>query len=450
MAEGRSRERRAQRDSKDFWKIFGPALLVTLAGFVLAYQFVRPAPPRELVIATGGEAGAYYRFAERYREILAREGITLEVRSTAGSLENIGLLEAPEGGVEVAFMQGGTGGAAQAAQEDGLRSLASLYFEPLWIFTATPAPLTRLSELAGKRIAAGGKGSGTRAVVMQLLADNRLTAAPTEVLALGGMAAAEALLRGEIEAAFFVASPESSVVRKLLAEPSVSLMSLARAEAYTRRYRFLSGLTLPEGVIDFERNIPARDIAMLAPTATLVAREALHPALVVLLLQAAAEVHGGGGLFEKPGQFPTPSYLDFPLSDTARRYFKSGPPFLQRYLPFWAADLIDRLKILLLPLLTLLIPLFRIVPPAYRWRVRSRIYRWYRELQAVDDALDTLAGTEDIGRNLAELDRIENEVMRVTVPLAYADSLYHLRLHIDFVRGKLRRAETQGQRPVTP
>jgi TRAP transporter TAXI family solute receptor len=441
MAKPKADARRWYGRSGEFWKVFGPAIVLTLAGFVLAYQFVEPAPPRSLTIATGGADGAYFAFAQRYREILARDGISLEIAETSGSVENLGLLQsgqAGQAGPEVAFVQGGT---SDGAQTEDLRSLASLYFEPLWIFTRGAATLERLPRLAGRRLAIGAEGSGTRAVALQLLADNDLARPPTRLLPLGGMAAAEALLAGEVDAAFFVASPAAPVVRRLLEADEAGLMSLSRAEAYTRRYHFLSKLVLPEGVIDFERNLPPGDVALLAPTANLVAREALHPALIVLLLRAVAEVHGEGGLFEQPGEFPAARFIDFPLSDTARRYFKSGPPLLQRFLPFWAADLIDRLLILLLPLVTLLIPLLRIVPPAYRWRVRSRIYRWYRELQEVDDSLESLGSLEQVGRNLAELDRIESEVMQLTVPLAYADSLYHLRLHIDFVRAKLKESQ---------
>ncbi len=377
---------------------------------------------------------------------MARDGITLDVAATSGSVQNLGLLQAERDGVDAAFVQGGVegdakGGVEGAPAEAELRSLASLYFEPLWIFTrGAPAP-ARLPELAGLRLAIGAEGSGTRAVALQLLADNRLAEASGDLLPLGGMAAAEALRAGAVDAAFFVASPESSVVRGLLEAEGVQVLSLARAEAYTRRYHFLSKVVLPEGVIDFERNLPPRDTVLLAPTANLVAREDLHPALIVLLLQAAEEIHGAGGIFEKPGAFPAARYLDFPLHETARRYFKSGPPFLKRFLPFWAADLFDRLLVLLLPLITLLIPLLRIVLPTYRWRVRSKIYRWYRELQAVDDRLGKLGTLEQVGRSLAELDRIEAEVLQVSVPLAYADSLYHLRLHIDFVRAKLKRPE---------
>ncbi len=429
---------RPDHGAREQWRIFGPAIVLTLAGFVVAYQFVEPAPPSRIAIATGGEEGAYYSFAERYAELLARDGIALEVRGTSGSIENLGLLAESESGIDVAFVQGGTGAEVAAPR---LRSLGSLYFEPLWIFTRAEPPPRRLAELAGGRIATGGEGSGTRAVALRLLADNGLTGAPTTLLPAGGNEAAEALLLGGLDAAFVVASPEAPVVARLLAAEGIAPMSLARAEAYARRYRFLSALTLPEGVIDFERNIPGRDVALLAPTANLVARDDLHPALAVLLLQAAKQVHGGGGLFERPGEFPAPRHLDFPLSEAARQYFEFGPPLLQRYLPFWAANLIDRLKVMLLPLVTLLFPLFKIVPPTYRWRVRSRIYRWYRELQTVDDRIRAAGPAYNLERLAGELTRIENEVRQVSVPLAYADALYDLRLHIAFVRETLHEAE---------
>ena len=425
------------RAFRDRWKIFAPAILLTLVGFVIAYSFMAPAPPRHIEIASGGPEGAYFMFAGRYREALAREGITLTVRPTSGSVENLGLLGDQASGVDVAFVQSGVGALADGSTAAGLRSLASLYFEPLWLFSRGGRPPARLTDLAGRRVAIGGAGSGTRAVVEQLLADNGITGPPTVLLPLGGQQAADALSRGEVDAAFFVASPKAPVVRALLRAEGIVPMSFARAEAYTRVHGFLSRVTLPEGAIDFAANIPARDIALLAPTANLVARAELHPALTALLLQTATEINGAGGLFEKPGQFPAPLYLDFPLDEAARRYFKDGPPFLQRYLPFWAANLIDRLKIMLLPLVTLLFPLFKIVPPTYRWRVRSRIYRWYRELQAVEGRLRAAASKQELGELRAELERIDDEVARVSVPLSYADALYHLRQHIRFVRDKL-------------
>ena len=434
MANDPSTEKHSKKKSREFLKIFGPAIIITLIGFVVVYQFVDPAPPDHLSIGTGSHTGAYYPFGQQYREILARDGITVEVRSTAGSVENIRLLKSPADGVDVAFVQGGIG---NPVDSPNLASLGSLYFEPLWLFHRTNTPVKRLSDLRQKRIAIGPEGSGTRAVALQLLADNDISTDGSSIFPTGGNEAVKALKQGDIDAAFFVASARSSVVQTLLKTSGISLMSFDRAEAYTRIHRFLSSVILPEGVIDFDLNIPSEDIILLAPAATLVARDDIHPALIDLLLQAASEVHLSGGLFEEVNQFPSQKYVDFPLDKDAVRFFKHGPPFLQRYLPFWAATLIDRLKIMLLPLLTLLIPLIKIVPPSYRWRVRRKIFHWYRELQAVDLEVNENDPLEKLNTYLTELRKIDEEVKQVTVPLSYAAELYALRIHIAHVQRRI-------------
>jgi TRAP-type uncharacterized transport system substrate-binding protein len=419
-------------------KTFGPAVLITLIGFVIAYQFVNPAPPDTIVIATGTEEGAYYLFARRYREQLAADGITLELRNSVGSVENLHLLEGAADPVDLAFVQGGVA----TADSTALVSMGSLYYEPLWVFYRGEQDVTRLSELLGKRFAIGEEGSGTRAVALSLLKDYTFDAGADTLLALGGRAAAQALLNGEVDAALFVAAPDAPLIQELLYANTIRLMSFARSEAYARRYRFLSAITLPEGVIDFDANIPARDTRLLAPTANLVARRDFHPALVSLVLQAASRVHGDGDLFVPPGTFPAPRYLDLELDEDARRYYEHGPPFLQRYLPFWAASLVDRLKIMLVPLVTLLIPLFKIMPPAYRWQVRKKIYRWYRELQVLDIVHPEAETAARLDEYLGRLDAIEDEVRKVAVPLSYADELYNLRLHLGLVRERLQGART--------
>jgi TRAP transporter TAXI family solute receptor len=415
-------------------KTFAPAILLALAGCLVAWQFVNPAPPDTITIATGQPGGAYLLFAERYQAILAREGITLNILETAGSVENLQLLE--KDSADLAFIQGGT---ADAANAPDLVSLASLYYEPLWIFYSGTDTLTRLTQLQSRRIATGKPGSGTQAVAMALLEDNRLQINPGEVLSVGGQEAAEALVSGKVDAAFFVASVQSPLVQKLLRQQGIQLMSFERADAYTRLHRFLSRITLPEGTIDLQENIPPRDTILLAATANLVAHSDFHPALVGLILQAAEEVHRAGGLFASPGDFPNDRYLDFPLDDGARRFFKHGPPFLQRYLPFWTANLLDRLKIMLIPLLTLLIPLAKIMPPTYRWQVRKKVYRWYRELKSLDFEHPEQLSSEALHTSIQKLDAIEEEVRKVTIPLSYSDELYNLRLHIDLVRGKLKK-----------
>ncbi len=387
------------------------------------------------MIATGQQDGAYYLFAQRYRELLAAEGIELKIRQTAGSIENIRLLEDESSDVNLAFVQGGVG--AQAAS-DRIVSLASLYFEPLWVFYRGDQVINRLTGFAQKRLSVGAEGSGTRAVALTLLGDNQFDLTSGDLLSLGNRAAAESLLAGSIDAAFFVASPRSSLIQTLLREEDIHLVSFARATAYTHRHHDLSRITLPEGVIDLQANIPPQDTALLAASANLVATEDFHPALLSLLLQIATRVHGGGNLFEKPGEFPNARNLDFPLDDDAARYFKHGPPFLQRYLSFWTANLIDRLKVMLVPLVTLLIPVSKIMPPAYRWRVRKKIYRWYRELQALDIDRPERESDEKLQDLRARLEAIEEEVRKVHVPLSYVDELYNLRLHIGLVRSKLR------------
>jgi len=410
----------------------GTALLVTLIGFVIAWQFVNPAPPHSLTIATGHMDGAYYLYAQRYKELLAQNGVELEIQTTAGSIENLELLQ--NNSVSLAFVQGGTGVGVDSSR---LTSLGSLYYEPLWVFYRGEQTLTRLGELQDKRIAIGGHGSGTYAIASRLLTDNHIDTGAGNIQQIGGAAAMQSLLQGHTDAMFLVAAPEAPLVQQLLHSKDVRLMSFARASAYIRTHHFLSAVTLHEGIIDLQADIPPHDTVLLAATANLVTHDDFHPALVSLLLQAATSVQGAGGLFAKPGVFPNSDNLEFALDDEARRFYKHGPPFLQRYLPFWTANLIDRLKIMLVPLLTLLLPLIKIMPPTLRWRARKKIYRWYRELQALDTGTAASQSGETPELLLQRLDELEEEVRKVSVPLSYADELYSLRLHIGLVRNKL-------------
>jgi TRAP transporter TAXI family solute receptor len=413
-------------------KTVGPAIALTLIGFIIAWQFVNPAPPHTITIATGQADGAYYLFAERYREILAEASVTLEIRRTAGSLENLRLLEAGE--VDLAFFQGGSG--ISTADSD-ITALGSLYYEPLWVFYRHPEVARRLTDFQGKRLATGAAGSGTRELVRTLLEDNRIVSPAENLQALGGQAAARALRQDAADAAFFVASPRSPLIQELLHDKTIRLMSFTRAAAYTDLNHALAAVTLPEGVIDLQANIPPQDVALLASTANLIARDDFHPALVSLLLQAATRVHSGGGLFEKPGEFPNGSHMDFPLNEDARRFYRHGPPLLQRYLPFWTANLVDRMIIMLVPLLTILVPLVKVMPPTYRWQVRRKIYRWYHELHAIDIQHPDQAPAAELAELLQRLDAIEEEVRKVRVPLSYSDELYNLRLHIGMLRNRL-------------
>jgi TRAP transporter TAXI family solute receptor len=418
----------------DYLRIYGPAVLLAVVALAFAWQFVNPAPPDKITMATGGNQGAYFAFAHRYREILARDGVTLEVLETAGSLANIELLDGGDSRVDVAFVQGGTG---RFARGDKLVSLASVYYEPVWIFVRGGLDLSSYSDIKDQRVSIGPEGSGTRVVALQMLEAIGIPESHVGISKLNGERAARALMAGELDMMILVASPESPLVARVLAAPDISVANFSRGDAYIRRHRYMSKLILPEGAIDLARNLPPEDVILLAPTANLVATRDLHPALVDLLLAAAVEVHREGGIFEEPGAFPSPRYVEFPLSEDARRFFESGTPFLRRVLPYWAATLVDRLLVMLLPLVAIILPLMRIMPPVWRWSMRKRVYRWYKELRTLERQVREGIPEEEMRRYLSELGRIDDDVKKVTIPWSYAEELYHLRLHIKYVREEL-------------
>lgn len=420
------------------WELAGilaAAALILAAGFWVAAQFVRPAPPDKLTITTGAEGGAYYFFAESYQKILARDGITLEILPSAGSIENLARLTGAERKADIAFVQGGI---ATSEEFPKLVSLGSVAYEPLWVFYRTgKKKVTRVSELLGKKIAVGAEGSGTRKLALEILALNGAGENPDHRIALGGWDAARVLNFSEVDAAFFVASFESPMIQQLFELDGISLMSFELAQAYTRRIPALSNLLLPQGVVDFAANIPPVDTQLLAPASLLIAHEDLHPALMFLMLKAASEVHGKPGLFSEKGEFPAPKDSGFPLSDEAQRYYKSGTPFLQRYLPFWMANFITRMAVLLVPIVTLLIPLMKVVPLIYTWRMSRRLSRWYGELRFLEDEVERSADPDRLPEFHERLTTIEDAVNHMPTPAAYADRHYTLRQHVDFVREKI-------------
>lgn len=419
--------------------VCGPGALLTIAAFAVAYHFIQPAPPRHIVMATGSTSGAYYYYGRMYRDLMAKEGIEVTLKETAGSIANIDLLN--QGEADVAFVQGGTRSDEGATP---LRSLASLYYEPVWVFVRKDLPAQRLADLRGRRIAVDREGSGTRVIALQLLSDIGLDGGAVDISPLGGADAAAALRDGRLDAAFFITAANTPLVRGLFDASEVRLLPVSRAAAYRLQHRFLSLLTLPEGAIDLAKDVPAADTVLLAPAANLVVREDVHPALAELLLIEARKIHGYAGIFEDAGAFPSRSHLEYPIDATAQRFFEAGPSLLQRYLPFWAANLVDRLKIMLLPLIALAYPLLRVVPPTYNWRMRSRIDRWYRELQAIEHNLEAGASRDELRRRLLELEAIEQKVRRLTMPVAYGNPLYSLRLHIAMLRTQLREAIERG------
>lgn len=429
---------------KELASVVLPVALAIALAFWITFRFVEPAPPRVVVMSTGGEGGAYHAFGQRYQAILAKDGITLELRPSSGAVENVARLRDAASDVSIAFVQGGV---AKAADPPVLQTLGSVYYEPLWVFYRGPSPLDRINELKGKRIAVGPEGSGTRRLALATLDVSGLSGANATLLDLGGPAAADALIGGAADAAFVVAGPEAAVVRRLIEADGVRLMSFSRASAYVVRLPYLHKLVLPRGSMDLVRDLPGEDVALVAPTANLVAKESLHPAIAFLVLQAAREVHAGPGPFHHAGEFPSPGDVDFPLSSEAQRFYKSGPPFLQRYLPFWAATLVDRLIVLLFPLFAVAVPLFRIVPKLYAWRVRRKVYRWYGELKFLEEKLRDGSPDEGYSAELARLTEIEAEVSEIRVPLGFAHEVYTLRMHVKLVRELLENGPAAGAPP---
>lgn len=427
-------------------------LLLTAAPFTLlavallwgAYQWLQPNPPRHVVLATGVAQGAYADFGKRYAVALARHGITVELRNTQGSAENLALLRS-DSGVDIAFVQGGTwqkpAGHTDGDDDPGLRSLGRMFHEPVWLFYRQDTArnrtgrgeVTRLAELAGATVNVGAPGSGVTPLVQALLAANRIEPGTITLQQQPTTAAVMDLLGGRIDALVLASAPESLMVQMLLQTPNIGLLDVAQAEAYSRRFPVLSPVLLPRGVVDLSRDLPPTDVRLLAPTASLVARKDLHPALVQLFVQAAQQVHGGAGWFQRKGDFPNAADSEWPIAPEAQRFYSSGTPWLQRFLPFWLANLADRMWLALLGIVAVLIPLARVLPPLYEFRIRRRVFRWYAQLRAVDEAV----GRRPAAELQAELDALEANVGRVTVPLSYADELYSLRSHIDMVRQRV-------------
>nr|WP_134045577.1 TAXI family TRAP transporter solute-binding subunit [Paraburkholderia caballeronis] len=416
-----------------------PVALFCAAVVALVVWFVDPAPPRTVTISAGPADSSFMQVADEYRKVLARNGVTLRVLESEGSVQNLRRLLDPKQRVDLALVQGGVAGGIDTSS---LMSLGSVFYLPLVVFYRGTG-LTQLSQLEGRRIAVGREGSGTRLLSLKLLEANGIEPdGATTLLPLDGLAAATQLVSGNVDAAFLSGdSATRALMLRLLAIPGISVMSFDEASAYTRLFPYLEGIDLPPGVLDLRRRIPPDTVHLIGPTVEIVARDTLHPAISDLVIEAAYEVNGMPGLLQRAGEFPNSDAHDYRISEDATRYYRSGKSFLYRTLPFWLASVTDRLLVVVLPLAVLLIPALRMIPSLYRWRVRSRIYRYYGSLIAIErDALKHKS-EEERRALLAELDEIEQSLNTLRMPLAYADAFYVLREHIGFVRRHLQTHE---------
>jgi TRAP-type uncharacterized transport system substrate-binding protein len=414
---------------------------ISLVTCFAVYWFIHSAPPRILTITSGPPGSTFERNAGKYRTILARNGVTLNIIPSQGSLENLQRLESPTSRVDVGFVQGGV---ADGTNTLNLISLGNIAYEPLLIFYRGGTNVRLLSGLAGKRLAIGSEGSGAHSLALTLLQTNGLTTdGVTKLLDLDADAAAQQLLAGTVDAVFMMSdSASSQTMRILLRSPGVELLSFEQADAYTRRFNYLNKLRLPEGSIDFGKNLPVQDVWLIGPTVELVARPNLNAAVSDLLLEAAQEVHGNASMLQNQGEFPNPVEHEFKISPDAGRYYKSGKSFLYRKFPFWIASLANRILVAFIPMMLVLIPGLRLIPAAYKWRIQLRLYRWYRALLVLERELVreiTPAKREEMNKRL---DEIEKAVKRIKVPASFADRFYGLRGHIDYVREKLAKIAT--------
>ncbi len=414
----------------------GSILAVCLVASAAAFLFLNTAAPRTLTITSGPAGSTFYRNAERYQKILAREGVTLKILPSDGSPENLKRLADPKARVDIGFV---LGGAAGDRSFDPLMSLGSVSYQPLMVFYRGEKR-ELLSQFKGKRLNVGPAGSGPHDLALALLKANGIVPGEGTVLDETDFEDPGKELRaGRVDAVFLMGdSTAGSVMRKLLRDGDVRLFSFVQTDAYVRRVKVLNKLLLPRGGLDLGADLPPEDVHLVGPTVQLIARDTLHPALSDLLLEAAREIHGPAGMFRKPGEFPVAQEGEFRISPDATRYYTSGKSFLYRTFPFWLASLIARLLALLVPVVLLLLPALKFAPMIYRWRVESRIYRWYQvllelEREAFKPDMDA-ARREEL---LRQIDHIEATVNRIAIPAAFGDVFYSLRGHIDFVRHNL-------------
>lgn len=413
------------------------------------FRFLDPAPPRSLVMTTGMESGGYHSFALALQERLAEEGLALELMTSSGSVENLERLTDGSGAVQLGLIQSGTTGLVEPRQREQLAGLAAIYHEPLWLFQRRGAGISQLSDLHGRRLSVGSLGSGTWAVVRSLFNQYGEQVGEADIAAgrwqrLSATASLNGLRSGELDAAFFVLPVANATVQQLLADPELELVDLQQTEALAARLPFLDTLSIPRGLLDLGRDIPAQRTELLSPVATLVANETLHPALTSLVLRATADVLRQGSLLDPPGSFPAATPMELELTGEAAYYHEHGVPLLQRYLPFWIASIFDRYVVLLIPFIVIMLPLLKSMGPLYTWRMRARVYRWYADLRRVDKLIHTGGINQVLEREIDNLVKLEDELTRVDVPLSYAHELYSLHLHVGYMISRLRQMRDES------
>ncbi|MEX3928522.1 TAXI family TRAP transporter solute-binding subunit [Paraburkholderia sp. BR10936] len=414
--------------------IVGVIILLAAFGWVVAIV-AAPAFQRTIVMTSGADNGIYRGFADRYAPILKRAGIKLDIRSSSGAVENYERLRDPNSAYEVGFIQSGT---TNPKETDGLQTIAAVSYEPIWVFYRGDTTVDRLSQLRGKKISTGVPGSGLLNVAQVLLGYSGITSQNSTLLQMDAPAAYQGLESGQIDAAFYIGRPDAEM-QKILLNSDLKLMSFAQADALVQKFPSLSKIVLPRASTSVADDLPRTDVTLLAATALLVSKDTLHPALVYLLLDAAHSVHGGEDYFTPLGTFPNLKTEEFPLSDESVRYFKSGQPFLYRYLPFWLASVIERRLLILVPFAALLIGLLQALPRLLEARMKKRLVVWYREIKALEDEVwsNSEPSPSQIAQWSEEIENIDANASRIRIPYRYFQDVYALKQAIGVVRDRI-------------
>lgn len=436
-----------------FSREFLAAILLCVGAFWFALRYVKPAPPKSFAIAAASKGSPYYELALRFKEEIAKKGVRLLVRESQGSFDNLKSLNDPSSDVQAGIVQGGL---ANSIDSPRLHSMGRLITEPVWIFYRGEGQLDHITGLKGKRILIGPEGSGTSFLALKLLQANGITADNSTLISMQLPDYVDAFANGAADAGFLVLGAEAKTVQRLLNQPGTNLMSMAQAGALVQRYPYLSAVMMRQGVVDFAKNIPPADTKLVATRAMLLVRDDLHPALVTLLAQAVLAVQseptltptGDSKLFALGADSLTED-PEFPVAGDARRIYKTGPSYLQTIMPFWIADLLTRAFILILPVVGIILPLIRVVPIIYNWRMRRRILYWYRELKNLENSLPKTAALELIESKEQELERIEESVQKISVPIHFSADLYNLRDHVEFVKRRIEHLRDGHAKTVT-
>ncbi len=423
-----------------FLKVSIPILLLVIVMFAITSEFIQPAPEKKLTIATGSKNGNYYKVAQEYKKLLEKNKIEVTLLNTAGSVENIKLLK--EGKADIGFVQNGI----LKSDETHIEFLANIYYEPLWIFYKNDNyTIDYLIQLISKKISIGSEGSGTKDLATKLLNDNGITNENSTILTFGTQDSKQMLLEGKIDAMFMVTSHDSPTVKELLENPNINVLSIKRAKAYGQKYGFLEALDLHEGTLDLYKNIPDENINLLSTSANLLSRNNVPEELIRIFLKQVKKVHAKESLFSTENQFPNLLNTNLRINKEAKQYFTKGDTWLESIFPYWIASNIDRLKLLLIPLLTLMFPLFKGVFPLYQWSMRSKVFRWYKILNDIDKQINE-ASNEELERFTHELDELNVEIQEETkVPLSFMGEYYNLMVHLELIQNRIKSRVNQIQ-----